>query len=120
MTYADIVFDLINKDDRYMIMTSENRAAFRDLPPLIKNNFIDTELQNKRKLEWLPDLLCGRIPIVHACNFYNYAPEFIAYRCWNWQSTCENSRSCTDFYLTATVQPIKLSKMFQSCAVFRM
>jgi len=67
MTYADIVLDLINKDDRYMIMTSENRAAFRDLPPLIKNNFIDTGITEQTQIGMAAGLaLRGRIPIVHA------------------------------------------------------
>ncbi|MBA4406137.1 transketolase [bacterium] len=67
MTYADIVLDLINKDDRYMIMTSENRAAFRNLPPLIKNNFIDTGIAEQTLIGMAAGLaLRGRIPIVHA------------------------------------------------------
>lgn len=67
MTYADIVLDLINKDDRYMIMTSENRAAFRNLPPLIKNNFIDTGIAEQTLIGMAAGLaLRGRIPVVHA------------------------------------------------------
>jgi transketolase len=67
MTYADIVLDLINKDDRYMIMTSENRAAFRNLPSLIKNNFIDTGITEQTQIGMAAGLaLRGRIPIVHA------------------------------------------------------
>jgi transketolase len=67
MTYADIVLDLINKDDRYIIMTSENRAAFRDLPPLIKNNFIDTGITEQTMIGMAAGLaLRGRTPIVHA------------------------------------------------------
>lgn len=67
MTYADIVLDLINKDDRFMIMTSENRAAFRNLPPLIKNNFIDTGITEQTMIGMAAGLaLRGRIPIVHA------------------------------------------------------
>ncbi len=67
MTYADILLDLINKDDRYMIMTSENRAAFRNLPPLIKNNFIDTGITEQTMIGMAAGLaLRGRTPIVHA------------------------------------------------------
>lgn len=67
MTYADIVLELINKDDRYMIMTSENRAAFRNLPPLIKNNFIDTGITEQTMIGMAAGLaLRGRVPIVHA------------------------------------------------------
>jgi transketolase len=67
MTYSDIVLDLIKKDDRYIIMTSENRAAFRDLPPLIKNNFIDTGITEQTMIGMAAGLaLRGRTPIVHA------------------------------------------------------
>ena len=67
MTYSGIVLDLINSDDRYMIMTSENRAAFRNLPPLIKNNFVDTGITEQTMIGMAAGLaLRGRIPIVHA------------------------------------------------------
>ena len=67
MTYAEIVLDLINNDDRYIIMTSENRAAFRNLPPLIKNNFIDTGITEQTLIGMAAGLaLRGRVPIVHA------------------------------------------------------
>ena len=67
MTYAEIVLDLIKNDDRYMIMTSENRAAFRNLPPLIKNNFIDTGITEQTMIGMAAGLaLRGRTPIVHA------------------------------------------------------
>ncbi|MCL4548809.1 MAG: transketolase [Bacteroidetes bacterium] len=67
MTYSEIVLDLINNDDRYMIMTSENRAAFRNLPPLIKNNFVDTGITEQTMIGMAAGLaLRGRVPIVHA------------------------------------------------------
>lgn len=67
MTYSDIVLELINNDDRYIIMTSENRAAFRSLPPLIKNNFIDTGITEQTMIGMAAGLaLRGRTPIVHA------------------------------------------------------
>lgn len=67
MTYADIVLELIKEDDRYMIMTSENRAAFRALPPLIPNNFIDTGITEQTMIGMAAGLaLRGRVPVVHA------------------------------------------------------
>lgn len=67
MTYADIVLELINEDDRYMIMTSENRVAFRALPPLIPNNFIDTGITEQTLIGMAAGLaLRGRVPVVHA------------------------------------------------------
>ena len=32
MTYENILLDLINEDDRFMVLTAENRAAIRNLP----------------------------------------------------------------------------------------
>src|SRR3989339_140838 len=67
MTYADIVLKLINEDDRYIIMTSENRAAFRALPPLIPKNFIDTGITEQTMIGMAAGLaLRGRVPVVHA------------------------------------------------------
>ncbi|KAF0153129.1 MAG: transketolase [Ignavibacteria bacterium] len=67
MTYADIVLELINEEDRYMIMTSENRAAFRALPPLIPQNFIDTGITEQTMIGMAAGLaLRGRVPVVHA------------------------------------------------------
>jgi transketolase len=71
MTYSDIVIDLINKDDRYLIMTSENRAAFRSLPPLIPNNFIDVGIAEQTMIGMAAGLaLRGRTPIVHALTTF--------------------------------------------------
>lgn len=67
MTYEDLIFELINKDDRYMIMTSENRAAMRSITTKIKNNFIDTGITEQTLIGMAAGLaLRGRIPIVHA------------------------------------------------------
>ena len=67
MTYEDLIFELINKDDRYMIMTSENRAAMRNITKKIKNNFIDTGITEQTLIGMAAGLaLRGRIPIVHA------------------------------------------------------
>ena len=67
MTYEDLILELINKDDRYMIMTSENRAAMRNITAKIKNNFIDTGITEQTLIGMAAGLaLRGRIPIVHA------------------------------------------------------
>ncbi len=67
MTYEDLILALVNKDDRYMIMTSENRAAMRNITAKIKNNFIDTGITEQTLIGMAAGLaLRGRIPIVHA------------------------------------------------------
>ena len=67
MTYEDLILELINKDDSYMIMTSENRAAMRNITAKIKNNFIDTGITEQTLIGMAAGLaLRGRIPIVHA------------------------------------------------------
>ena len=67
MTYEDLLLELIRKDDRYVVMTSENRAAIRNLPAKIRNNFIDTGITEQTQIGMAAGLaLRGRIPIVHA------------------------------------------------------
>lgn len=67
MTYEEIIFELIKKDDRFMIMTSENRAAMRNITSKIKNNFIDTGITEQTMIGMAAGLaLRGRTPIVHA------------------------------------------------------
>jgi transketolase len=67
MTYEELLLELVAKDDRYMVMTSENRAAIRNLPSKIKNNFIDTGISEMTQIGMAAGLaLRGRIPIVHA------------------------------------------------------
>lgn len=67
MTYEDLLLELVTKDDRYMVMTSENRAAMRNITSKIKNNFIDTGITEQTMIGMAAGLaLRGRTPIVHA------------------------------------------------------
>lgn len=67
MTYEDILSDLIESDDRFMILTAENRAAIRNLPDRIGDKFLDTGITEQTLVGAACGLaLRGRIPVAHA------------------------------------------------------
>ena len=67
MTYEDLLHELVKKDDRYLVVTAENRAAIRGLPDKIGNRFIDTGITEQTMIGMSAGLaLRGRIPITHA------------------------------------------------------
>lgn len=67
MTYEDILLDLVNTDDRFVVMTAENRAAIRNLPAKIGNKFIDVGIAEQTMIGAAAGLaLKGRIPVTHA------------------------------------------------------
>jgi transketolase len=67
MNYETLIENLIEKDDRYIIMTAENRATIRNLPEKIGNRFIDTGITEMTMIGMSAGLaLQGRIPIAHA------------------------------------------------------
>ena len=67
MTYEELLLELVTKDSRYVVMTSENRAAMRNITSKIKDNFIDTGITEQTQVGMAAGLaLRGRIPIVHA------------------------------------------------------
>ena len=80
MTYEEIILELIEKDNRFIIMTSENRSAMRNITSKIKKNFIDTGITEQTMIGMAAGFaLRGRIPIVHAlATFLTMRPyEFI-------------------------------------------
>ena len=67
MTYEEILKDLVDKDERFMILTAENRAAIRNLPDKIGDRFIDTGITEQTMVGVAAGLaLRGRIPVAHA------------------------------------------------------
>ena len=67
MTYEDLLKELIDTDERFMVLTAENRAAIRNLPDLIGDRFIDTGITEQTMIGVAAGLaLRGRIPIAHA------------------------------------------------------
>lgn len=67
MNYETLLKNLVHTDDRFIIMTAENRAAIRDLPGEIAEKFIDTGITEQTMIGMAAGLaLRGRIPVTHA------------------------------------------------------
>jgi transketolase len=67
MSYEELLKELVLKDERYVVMTSENRALIKNLPPVLKDRFIDTGITEQTMIGTAAGLaLRGRIPVVHA------------------------------------------------------
>jgi len=67
MNYEELLIQLALSDDRYVILTAENRAAIRNLPEVIPEKFIDTGITEQTLVGISAGLaLRGRIPISHA------------------------------------------------------
>lgn len=65
--YEEVLKQLVESDERFIIMTAENRAAIRNLPEQINKNFIDVGIAEQTMVGMAAGLaLRGRIPIVHA------------------------------------------------------
>ncbi len=67
MTYEQILEQKCKEDDRIVVMTAENRAAIRGLPPKIGDRFVDVGICEQTMIGAAAGLaLRGRIPICHA------------------------------------------------------
>ncbi|MCE1165226.1 MAG: transketolase [Bacteroidetes bacterium] len=67
MTYEQILYNLVSRDERFVVLTAENRAAIRNLPGMIGNRFIDTGITEMTLVGMSAGLaLRGRIPVSHA------------------------------------------------------
>jgi transketolase len=67
MNYENILKELALKDEKYIILTAENRAAIRNLPQLLNERFIDMGICEQTLVGTAVGLaLRGRVPIVHA------------------------------------------------------
>lgn len=66
-TYETTLLELAQADERYVVMTAENRAAIRNLPNLLPERFVDTGITEQTMIGAAAGLaLRGRIPVVHA------------------------------------------------------
>lgn len=67
ITYEEYLKELIERDERFMVMTAENRASLRNIPPHIGNRFVDVGIAEMTLIGTASGMaLRGRIPIVHA------------------------------------------------------
>lgn len=67
MTYEQLLETQIKQNDKIVVMTAENRAMLRNLPPKIGAKFIDTGITEMTLVGSAAGLaLRGRIPIAHA------------------------------------------------------
>src|SRR5215471_13519638 len=67
MNYEELLLQTALNDERYVVMTAENRALIRNLPAQLGNRFIDTGITEQTMIGMAAGLaLRGRIPIVHA------------------------------------------------------
>ncbi|MDX2196536.1 MAG: transketolase C-terminal domain-containing protein [Cytophagales bacterium] len=67
MSYEKILQELALTDERYVCITAENRALIRNLPPILKDRFIDVGITEQTMVGMAAGLaLQGRIPIIHA------------------------------------------------------
>ena len=66
-TYESLLHHLVLTDERFMVITAENRVAIRNLPPQIGDRFIDTGITEQTMVGMSAGLaLRGRIPVLHA------------------------------------------------------
>lgn len=66
-TYEDRLGALIEADERFMVLTAENRSAIRQLPSRIGARFIDFGICEQTMIGAAAGLaLRGRVPVVHA------------------------------------------------------
>ncbi|RPI72593.1 MAG: transketolase [Ignavibacteriales bacterium] len=71
MNYEEKLLELIQKDERIVVLTAENRAAIRNLPSKVSERFIDVGIAEQTMVGMAAGLaLRGRIPIVHALSTF--------------------------------------------------
>lgn len=79
-TYEQTLREIVVQDDRYVVMTAENRAVIRGLAEQLGPRFVDTGITEQTMVGMAAGLaLRGRVPVVHAlAAFLTMRPfEFI-------------------------------------------
>lgn len=79
-TYQELIKQTALADERLIVMTAENRAVLRELPPILGQRFIDTGITEQTMIGMAAGLAVrGRVPVCHAlATFLIYrAYEFV-------------------------------------------
>ncbi len=67
MTYEELLTETALKDERFIVMTAENRALVRNMPKALGRRFVDTGITEQTMVGMAAGLaLRGRIPVIHA------------------------------------------------------
>src|SRR6201991_5031193 len=67
MSYEELLTETALADERFIVMTAENRALVRNIPGKLGNRFIDTGITEQTMIGAAAGLaLRGRVPVVHA------------------------------------------------------
>ncbi|MFZ5916518.1 MAG: transketolase family protein [Chloroflexota bacterium] len=67
MGYETLLQEITLADERFLVMTAENRAVIRNLPAVLGPRFIDTGITEQAMIGMAAGLaLRGRVPVVHA------------------------------------------------------
>jgi transketolase len=67
MTYEELLTETALKDERFIVMTAENRALVRNMPKVLGSRFVDTGITEQTMVGMAAGLaLRGRIPVIHA------------------------------------------------------
>lgn len=67
MNYEALLTETAWADDRFVVMTAENRALVRNMPATLGNRFIDTGITEQTMIGAAAGLaLRGRTPVIHA------------------------------------------------------
>ena len=71
MNYEELLTSTALADDKYIVMTAENRALVRNIPQALGNRFIDTGITEQTMIGAAAGLaLRGRVPVVHALTSF--------------------------------------------------
>jgi transketolase len=67
MNYEELLKKIVLADERFVVMTAENRAVIRGLPTALGDRFVDTGINEQALIGTAVGMaLRGRIPVVHA------------------------------------------------------